>query len=184
MKQLPENANCYTMETLCIETGPFSITGGQFARMLMSWHLRKMWWAYACPVTLCAGASFADIRFLLVALMMVFIMAPMALFFVYINYGFDAVNRYNVLHKRLIANANDGIRLIIDDEYGLKNPVIDFAWNEVERRRTDAGCMVLVLRAVRYRFIAIPLDTFANEKQLRAFIGMVDAANALPGRNN
>ena len=76
-----------------IELQEFCIPQGTFARILLTRHLRRTWWIYAMPVAACAALAFLDVRFLLVALMVVFIMIPMALLLVYINHGLDPVNR-------------------------------------------------------------------------------------------
>lgn len=154
-----------------IELQEFSIPQGTFARILLLRHLRRSWWIYAMPVTACAALAFLDVRFLLVALMMVFIMIPMALLLVYINHGLDPVNRYNIMRKSLTADA-DGLTMEINEEYGLKNRNVAFEWNEIDsRHRIISHCLLLDLRTDRHRFIAIPISTFTDERQLRSLLG-------------
>lgn len=168
MKSSAANAVSY-MGTQSIKLRDVYITQGTFGHILLYRHLRRKWWAYAAPITLCAAMSFFDIRFLLVALMMIFIMVPMALLLVYINHGLDPVNRYNIMRKELIADT-DGLTLVMDEEYGMKNRIATFGLNEIGNHTTCAHCLLLNLRQSRHRFMAIPLATFANEQQLRSFI--------------
>ena len=116
------------------------------------------------PVAACAALAFLDVRFLLVALMVVFIMIPMALLLVYINHGLDPVNRYNIIRKSLTADA-DRLTMAINEEYGLKNN---------SRHRISSHCLLLNLRTARHRFIAIPISSFSDERQLRSFLGYLN----------
>ena len=161
------------METQRFESAPFNISGGKFSKILIMWHLRKWWWTYALPVALCLGLALGDVRFLLVALMMIFIMTPMAIFFVYANYGLDKVNRYNVMQKTLAADPA-GITLTIDPKYGLKNPVVTIPWHDISNRQVKSKCLLLNLQGVRHRFIAIPFTAFANKESLQSLITILD----------
>lgn len=172
MKPLPANATNY-MEPQRIKLHDIAISQSLFGRILLYRHLRRRWWAYALPVTMCAALSFLDIRFLLVALMIVFIMVPMALLLVYINHGLDPVNRYNIMRKELSADTN-GLTLVMDEDYGLKNPTATLHRNEITHRSTFAHCLLLDLRSARHRFIAIPLTAFAGEQQLRTFLALLN----------
>lgn len=157
-----------------IELQEFSIPQGTFARILLLRHLHRTWWIYAMPVAACAALAFLDVRFLLVALMVVFIMIPMALLLVYINHGLDPVNRYNIMRKSLTADA-DKLTMAINEEYGLKNKNVTFNWNEIDsRHRISSHCLLLNLRTARHRFIAIPISSFADERQLRSFLGYLN----------
>lgn len=155
-------------------TTTFAITGSRFASILMRRHIGRMWWAYALPVAVCLGLAFLDIRFLLIALMLVFVVLPPMLFFVYFNYGLDPLNRYNVMEKTLVADT-DGLLLHIDERYGLKNRVIRIKWGDVRGRGVQAGCLLVYLHKRRgNKFIAVPLEAFATEQSLRSFITLLD----------
>ena len=157
------------MGSRTVETGSFCISGSHFCRMLALWHFGRLWWAYVLPVVVCAILSFVDIRFLLVALMAVFVIIPMVLFLVYVAYGMDPVNRYNVMKKTLAADGS-GITLIIDEEYGMKNPVVKMEWNAIKSRRASSGCVVLCFNLSRSSFLAIPVEAFKDEQDLQSFI--------------
>ncbi len=162
------------MESKRIMIDTFRIKGEKFCHILFSWHIRKWWLVYAIPVVACLSLSFIDVRFLLVTMMLVFIMIPMMLFFIYFVYGFDADNRYNIMNKTLTADA-DGITLTIDKEYNSKLSTIVVPWHEVVNRQVVVGCIVLVLRSCSYKFLAIPLDSFSDEQHLRDFIVLTEA---------
>lgn len=163
----------------CVETASFSILSGRFVRMLMMRHIGRMWWVYALPVVACLGLAFADIRFLLIALMLVFVILPPLLFFVYFNYGLDPLNRYNVMEKTLVAD-EAGLSMLIDEKYGLKNNVVRLSWDDVAGREVQAGCVVIYVHKYRgNRFVAVPLSAFPSEQVLRDFIALFDAVNAV-----
>ena len=157
------------MESRIVETESFCISGSHFCRMLALWHFGRLWWAYVLPVVVCAILSFVDIRFLLVALMAVFVIIPIVLLLVYVAYGMDPVNRYNVIKKTLAADGS-GITLVIDEEYCMKNPVVKMEWNAIKCRRASGGCVVLCFNLSRSRFLAIPVEAFNDEKDLHSFI--------------
>lgn len=151
------------------EIGEFKITLGIFVRIMLLRHFGRAWWAYAIPVVACAVMSFVDLRFLYVALMVVFILLPMALLFVYISHGLDLVNRYNIMSKTAVADER-GITITMDEQYGMKNREVHFGWNEFRSRSVSAGCLIFNFATVRYRFFAIPFTAFVDEEQLSQFL--------------
>ncbi|MBR5101493.1 MAG: hypothetical protein IK092_00025, partial [Muribaculaceae bacterium] len=70
---------------------------------------------FALPVAICLVLGVVNINFVIVALMLTFVAAPMVLTIVYINYGLTAESRWSVLEKD-IEITDEGINLTFTDE--------------------------------------------------------------------
>ena len=67
-----------------------SVTSGRYMRHLCTMFLADNWLWMVLPVAVCGAlAIFTDVRFIIVAMMVLFIMLPMVLALLYFYYGFS-----------------------------------------------------------------------------------------------
>ena len=67
-----------------------SVTSGRYMRHLCTMFLADNWLWMVLPVAICGTlAIFIDVRFIIVAMMVLFIMLPMVLALLYFYYGFS-----------------------------------------------------------------------------------------------
>lgn len=110
-------------------TRPFITTSGDYFATVMKFWLRSRGWIILLPVIffLALGLMLADERWILVALMVVFIIFPMVMSMIYTSYMFTPEARRAVLPKRVIITPGKSLRLEyvsnieIDQEHHIDN---------------------------------------------------------------
>lgn len=90
MESVRETCNGYT-------TDKFRMGGGAFAAMMFRHYGHRWAWAFAILCLAAGVAAFFDLRWGIVVLMIVFLIIPMAMAFMYFNYGLQPVNAFNTL---------------------------------------------------------------------------------------
>ncbi len=85
-----------------IKTSPFVTTSGDYLSTLMKLWIPKYGWTVALPLLVCAviGATI-DVRFLFIALMLLFIVVPMLMSFLYTYYMLTPEARRAVTRKEV-----------------------------------------------------------------------------------
>lgn len=94
-------------------TQAFSTTSGDYLSVLMHLWLPRYGWTLLLPILLCTAVGFIfDERFLLIALMFVFIVVPMLMSFLYTYYMLTPEARRAVIRKRVEIDDNRSLRLV------------------------------------------------------------------------
>lgn len=180
-----------TLRDEVVVTEPFSTTSGDYFSILLSEWLPRYGWTLFIPVLATAGVGclLHDERWLLVALMLVFIVAPMVMSFLYTYYMLTPEARRAVLHKRVEIHPGQHLRLIYlhpgnypegdgsdargeaensaikekgeDDGYTCQLPPDEvIPWTEVIRIRRTSRFTVYFLRGQRMQFLLIPHSSY------------------------
>lgn len=112
------------------------------------------WLWMVLPVAICAILAFwIDIRFVLVAMMVLFIVLPMLLALLYIYYGFSPEARWSVMEKSAVIDA-DGITLSFTDERMKKHAI---RWDDVRSIIVKDDVLLLMLNGGRrYTCLMLP----------------------------
>lgn len=94
-------------------TRPFITTSGDYFATVMKFWLKSRGWIILLPVIffLALGLMLADERWILVALMVVFIIFPMVMSMIYTSYMLTPEARRAVLPKRVIITPGKSLRL-------------------------------------------------------------------------
>lgn len=79
----------------------FNISSGQYMRILYSQYLKRRWLVLALPVIACAALAYWNLNFIFVALMLIFVIFPMLLTFLFFYYGMLPEVRISLLPKQL-----------------------------------------------------------------------------------
>lgn len=180
-------------EEAAVITEPFSTTSGDYFAILLSEWLPRYGWTLFIPILATAGVGclLHDERWLLVALMLVFIVAPMVMSFLYTYYMLTPEARRAVLHKRVEIHPGQHLRLIYlhpdsrhkggendakngaensaekekgeDDEYVYQLPPDEvIPWTEIIRIRRTSRFTIYFLRGQRMQFLLIPHTAFSK----------------------
>lgn len=181
----PENDRVTRGEVIVTE--PFRTTSGDYFALLLSEWLPRYGWTLFIPILATAGFGCVrhDERWLLVALMLVFIVAPMVMSFLYTYYMLAPEARRAVLCKRVEIIPGRHLRLMYEhpskvdageyetqtqthdensaqkqaednDAYAPLPPAETIEWSDVMRIRRTSRFMVYFLRGERMQFILIP----------------------------
>lgn len=130
-----------------------SVTSGSYMKQLCFMFLSDYWFWMILPVAVCGMlAYFIDVRFVIVALMVLFIVLPMVLSLLYFYYGLSPEARWSIMEKT--ADIDDkGITLNFTDER-MKKHVIP--WDDVRSIIEKDDVLLLMLRGKRYTCLMLP----------------------------
>ena len=160
-----------------IRTAPFRTASGDYFAVLLSEWLPRYGWTILVPIIATAlyGCLSHDERWLLVALMLVFIVAPMVMSFLYTYYMLAPEARRTILCKtvEIYAGSHISLRYVSPDEEtqtgdNKKIPTDDrndkfvlppaetIPWCDVVRVRHTSRFQIYFLRGERMQFLLIP----------------------------
>jgi len=136
-----------------VTTGNCSISSGRYMRQLCLMFLADNWLWMVLPIAICAIlAFFVDVRFIIVAMMILFIVMPMVLALLYFYYGFSPEARWSIMEKTLTIG-NEGITLTFTDERMKKHAI---GWNDVLHIIEKDNVLLFMLKGKRYTCLMLP----------------------------
>lgn len=115
--------------------------------------LADNWLWMVLPIAICAIlAFFVDVRFIIVAMMILFIVMPMVLALLYFYYGFSPEARWSIMEKTLTIG-NEGITLTFTDERMKKHAILR---DDVRYIIEKEDVWLMMLRGKRYTCFMLP----------------------------
>ena len=136
---------------MSIECG--HVTAGSYMRELCLMFLADNWLWLVLPVAVCAMlAIWVDVRFAIVAMMVLFIVLPMVLALLYFYYGLSQEARWSIMDKSLTID-DAGITLEFTDER-MKTHVIPR--DNVRHIIEKDDVVMLMLDGKRYTCLMLP----------------------------
>lgn len=134
-------------------TEPCSVISGTYMRHLCTMFLADNWLWMVLPVALCAVlAVWFDVRFVIVALMVLFVVMPMILALLYFYYGFSPEARWSIMEKTVSID-DTALTLNFTDER-MKKHVI--RGEDVLNIIVKDDVVMLMLRGKRYTCLMLP----------------------------
>lgn len=143
---------------MAITTNSFKVSGGEYVEILFKLFVGRWWWIGAIAVIGVFSLSAININFIYVALMLIFIVIPMIMAFLYIYYGLVPESRLSILEKSAIISS-DAIELHFEKEDGIVK-IEHLNFNSFTRYVPKKKCLLLVYRGRNYRFLVIPYTAF------------------------
>ena len=131
-----------------------SISSGVYMRHLCALFLADNWLWMVLPVAVCAVlAIWIDVRFVIVALMVLFIILPMMLALLYFYYGFSPEAQWSIMEKSVTID-DEALTLSFTDER-MKKHVI--RWDDVRYIIEKDDVLLLMLGGgKRYTSLMLP----------------------------
>lgn len=157
------------MMTEIYKTGP-----AELASYIMKLWCRRNWWIMAIlPVTCLVLAAVVDVKFLLIALMMVFVVLPPMMIFVYFYHALAPEARMTVLPHRA-EMTDDGIRLIYEplDEEVPPRPDDNIRWSQISGVKATSQFLAYHLTTGRYSIFLVPRSAFKTIKEYGAWVAL------------
>ena len=150
----------------------FSVSNGKYSYLLLREYFIARWWMYCIPLVTCTLAGIFDFRFILVALIILFMLLPMAIYLVYVIYGLLPENRYSIMNKNAIVDEK-GIELNLKEEY-LKNTNkhIVISWEEIEKIKISRHFVLIFLRSGKFRILVVPNESFCGLDDFKTFVDL------------
>lgn len=130
-----------------------SVTASTYMRRLSGIFLADNWLWMVLPVALCGVlAVWIDVRFVIVALMVLFVVLPMLLALLYFYYGFSPEARWSIMEKRATLD-QAGITLDFTDERMKKHAILR---DDVRYIIEKKDVWLMMLRGKRYTCFMLP----------------------------
>ena len=131
-----------------------SVTSNQYMRHLCFMFLADNWLWMVLPVALCGVlAVWKDLRFIIVALMVLFVVMPMILALLYFYYGFSPEARWSIMEKTVDINSS-GMTLMFADPRMKKHAI---GWDDVRHIIVKDDAVLLMLAGgKRYTCLMLP----------------------------
>ncbi len=131
-----------------------SVPSGLYMRRLCLLFIADYWLWLVLPVALCAIlALWVDVRFVIVAMMVLFIILPMVLALLYFYYGLSPEARWSIMDK-IVTLDDRGITLDFTDER-MKKHVI--RWDDVHSIiEKDDAVMLMLTGGRRFTCLMLP----------------------------
>lgn len=127
--------------------------------------LVRWWWVLLLPVVVCLALIAVDTRFAFVALIMAMAMVIISFPLLY-YFALTPESRWSIMEKT-VTIADDGLQLDFISDKMLQHVI---AWSDIDSTTALKKCLVIKLKRNRYTFLAIPLDAFSSENELRDFV--------------
>lgn len=152
------------------ETEPYRTGSRQYMQAIAGLWAGRWWWTIILPIVVfLILAGTIDIVYAFVALIMLFIIVPMVMSFLYFYYALTPESIMAMRNKRLSIIKDDGITVIYepdDDSSRPRFPPVKIKWDELSGIEYRTHDIILHLKGSRYRFIIIPFDAIGdNERQ-------------------
>ena len=132
--------------------------------------LADYWLWMAMPLAVCAIlAIWMDVRFIIVAMMVLFIIMPMVLALLYFYYGFSPEARWSIMEKTVTLDKS-GITLDFTDERMKKHAI---RWDDVHSIiEKDDAVMLMLNGGRRYTCLMLPASVVNPDvtQLLRQFV--------------
>ena len=138
-------------------------------RQLFRIFLAENWLWMVAPLAVCGLLAYwIDVRFILVAMMVLFVVMPMVLALLYFYYGLSPEARWSIMEKTATLD-NEGLTLHFTDER-MKTHAI--RWDDVRHIIEEEDVVILMLKGNRYRCLMFPASVVNPDvaQALRQFV--------------
>ena len=142
-----------------------SISSGTYMSILYRLFFRRRWWLLLLPVLVCLALIAIDTRFAYVALIVAMAMVMISLPILY-YYALTPESRWSILKKTALIT-DDGLQLDFSDDKMHQHII---PWSDISSTTALNNCLVLRFKKNSYTFLAIPLNAFSGEEELRKFV--------------
>ena len=122
-------------------------------------------WLLLLPVVVCLALIAVDTRFAYVALIVAMAMVIISMPLVY-YYALTQESRWSILEKTATIT-DDGLLLNFSNEKMKEHLIL---WQEIASTTAINNCLILRFKKNSYTFLAIPLEAFSGEDELRHFV--------------
>ncbi len=138
---------------------------GDYARILFSEYMSVRWVWFVLPFAFFCCLAIFDLRFVLVAAMVLFVVIPMIMALLYINFMLTLTTRWSIAEKTIVST-QAGLQLTFDN--GSQQLI---APDAVSRFFTRNGYLCFELRERRFQYFIVPMSVFQGDvNKLNTFV--------------
>lgn len=162
-----------------ISTDIYKLTPTAYMRKLFRTWLAGHWYVFALIFMACAGMSFIVPQFVYIGLMVIFIIVPLMLAYVYFYYALSK-ECVSAIRNGLSEFSQDGITRVYLTPDGMLRGRESFAWTQFCRYEDCEDAIMLFLQGSRYKFHFYPYWAFHTQDELVKTLQLIDSR--LPGK--
>lgn len=143
-----------------IESEIYKLSASEYMRVLFPKYLSARWFFFAIAIVPFVVLSFWDLRFVYVALMIVFLLCPMLLALAFLRYAFSDECVACIRRCRVQVVKHLGVKFLYVDDDG--NPCGTKFFSFGEFRLTEIGQRYILLAKTgsRFQFLLLPAAQF------------------------
>lgn len=120
------------------------------------------WWIILLAVA-AAVASIIDYKFILVAFMIILIVVPMIMSFVYFKYALHPLSRYSILPKSIAFSPdNETLTLEIHDADGNIIETVRYNLADFDGVNFSTSIVAFRYRSTKYIYLILPTNSFSK----------------------
>lgn len=145
------------------------ITSGEYCKIVFSHFLADNWIFFLFPILVCACLSVFDVRIIIVALMLLFIVVPFVMILLYSYYILTDSMIWSISDKKVTLTGDETMILEFENS---KLHTVKLSKSRVKRVLYHKGYVLFQVENVKYRFFVIPEDVFDDDLQRDGFMAL------------
>lgn len=139
------------------------ISSGAYGRYVIGEYLKSNAWWMILLALAAAVASIYDYKFILVAFMILLIVMPMIMSFVYFKYALHPLSRYSILPKSVVLITSiDMLQIQIRDDEGNITETVTYNLNEFDTANFGSSLLAFRYRGAKYTYLIFPINIFSK----------------------
>lgn len=146
----------------------FKISPKDYQKILFNRFINRWWFIFALLIGGISLLSVFNINFIYVALMVIFIIIPMIVTYLYFYYGLLPESRSAILEKSAEFTDN-GITYIYKQE-DKPDRIEVFNWDSIKGIEVGRKWVLLVFKRNDYTFLCIPYSAFDSSEEFSKFM--------------
>lgn len=150
-----------------IVTTSYRTPAHRYMRSVAEEWLGAWWWALALPVAACLSVgAVINVTFTFVAMMLIFLVAPLIMLFLYYNYALTPEAIMAVRPHEVTIDREQGIDVSFEPhpESGRTYPPVHIGWGDVHDVEYNPTEIIVKLHRSGYRLLIIPYEALASEQ--------------------
>lgn len=139
-----------------------------YAKILFKEFFKVNWFWFILPLAFFGCLSVVDVRFVIVACMVLLVVIPMVMSLLYINYMMTLSTRWSIV-KKMVCVMPGALRLVASDGRERNIP-----FDTVRKFFLSSSHICLELRERRYQYLIIPVSVFEEKPdELHGFLSLL-----------
>lgn len=153
-----------------VQTEVYQTEAHTYMRAVAEMWLGRWWWAMIIPVAVCFGlGATVNVAFAFIGFMVIFLIAPMVIMFLYFAHALTAEARMAILPHQVEATDNGlTVTFVPMNEGDREFPAADIAWTDVKALEWRNHDIMIHLKGTPYRFLLIPYSAMNNQGEFTA----------------
>ncbi|MDE6491110.1 MAG: hypothetical protein K2L49_08145 [Muribaculaceae bacterium] len=153
-----------------LNTSTYSTSANSYMRTVAEVWLGRWWWCLIIPVASCfALAATVNVAFTFVGFMILFLIVPTVVMFLYFAHALTAEARMAVLRHRVSVSSDEIVVDFEPDELtGNEYEPVHIGIREIVGVECRSHDLMLHLSGSQYRFLLIPYDAIGSDSAIAA----------------